>query len=292
MSSPAREAFAKQVAKRRPAWVPLTSEPLSSIRAEKLQSTGFSSLGKALSAEQCDTLRRYFSSKKVEDPYRPQHGWFLPQSTDKPAASHVAYHAAADVLRAPGLLALANDPILLDTVAQFLGCKPTIAYMASWWSYPTEMGAQQAEYFHRDVDDWRFVKLFVYLTDVGPRNGPHIYVTQSSRSDRLRRIGRFSNEEVEEAFGVQNVKTVTGEAGDAFLEDTFGVHKGQPVVEGHRLIFQVVYSIFEQPYGPKRPIAHDAQNISVNVAGLDPFVNRVYVNAQTVAPDKQAVNQL
>ena len=30
---------------------------------------------------------------------------------------------------------------------------------------------RHAENFHRDVDDLKFIKLFVYLTDVGDENG-------------------------------------------------------------------------------------------------------------------------
>jgi hypothetical protein len=70
---------------------------------------------------------------------------------------------------------------------------------------------------------------------------------------------------------------MTGCAGDAFLEDTFGIHKGQPVVEGRRLIFQVVYSMFQQPYGPRRPVS-PVGSANLTAQPVDPWVNRVYVS--------------
>jgi hypothetical protein len=177
-------------------------------------------------------------------------------------------------LRAPYLLALANHPRILAVAAQFLGCKPTIGYLAAWWSYHTGIGPQQAEQFHRDVDDWKFVKLFVYLTDVGETCGPHVYVLGSSTRSELTEIRRFSEEEVRMAFGEDGILTMTGKAGVGFLEDTFGIHKGKPVAQGARLIFQAVYALSRLPYGPKAPVLPRS---AVTTTGIDAWINRVYI---------------
>jgi hypothetical protein len=189
---------------------------------------------------------------------------------------HIAHHEAEDVIRAPYILALANRPELLEVAETFLGCKPTISYIAVWWSYPTETGPQQAENYHRDVDDWRFLKLFVYLTDVDENNGPHFYVIESAGSKKMRTLGRFKDDAVKQAFGGQSIRCITGEAGTAFLENTFGIHKGCPVESGHRLVCQVVYSMFPLPYGPREPVlkAHELEGADCE---LDPFINRVYL---------------
>jgi hypothetical protein len=174
-------------------------------------------------------------------------------------------------------LALANDPRILAIAGQFLGCKPTIGYVAAWWSYHTGKGAQQAELFHRDVDDWKFVKLFVYLIDVNESDGPHVYVRHSARSAKLAEIRRFTEDEVRQAFGDNNVVAITASAGQGFLEDTFGIHRGLPVTSGHRLIFQVVYSMFPIPYGPRRPVVSPKEIVEAHFTTLDPWINRLYV---------------
>jgi hypothetical protein len=121
------------------------------------------------------------------------------------------------------------------------------------------------------------LKLFVYLTDVDEKNGPHVYVSYSSASEKLRQIRRFSNEEVVSAFGKENILNLTGRAGEGFLEDTFGIHKGQPVAEGTRLLFQVVYSMRSLPYGPKKPVARFEEVELAEQGKLDPWINRVYL---------------
>ncbi|MGZ9710860.1 hypothetical protein ACXX82_08625 [Glaciimonas sp. GNP009] len=262
----------------RPTSLPVRSDyDELSKHSAALQGAGISHLGALLTQAQCEELRKYFSGKLVCDDYRPETPPYLPGSNARHPESHVAHHSPGDILCAPYLLQLANDPRILDIAATFLGCKPTIGYLAAWWSYHTETGAQQAEHFHRDVDDWRFLKLFIYITYVDEKNGPHIYVAHSSSSAKLREIRRFEDAEVVAAFGQNNILQLTGRAGEGFLENTYGLHKGQPVKEGTRLIFQVVYSMFALPYGPKVPVIKQNEWTSQNAFVPDPWINRLYI---------------
>lgn len=274
-----RSALARRIAGLRPAMDAAgPPDAPADERLQLLRTRGLAPVGRVLDAAQCESLVNYFSALDVYDPYRPGSPTFKPLGPGRHENAHIAHHTAADVSRAPHLLRLANDPSVLATVAQFLGCKPSLAYMAAWWSYATPLGAQQAEFFHRDVDDWRFVKLFVYLTDVDHQSGPHVYVAETANSPKLAQIRRFSDEEIATQFSPENVLTMTGQAGDAFLEDTFGIHKGQPVSRGHRLIFQAVYSMHELPYGPPHPVIDMPTARAIHPdAALDSWINRFYV---------------
>lgn len=278
MAPRSRRWLAARVAQRKPMAPDGGSDADVASACKELGESGITMLGELVGPEACTELRTYFSQREVHDPYRPGTPHFLPDGTERHPDAHIAHHSAADVVRAPYLLALANSPKILAIVGKFLGCKPTIGYLAVWWSYQTDKGAQQAEHFHRDVDDWRIVKLFIYLTDVGPQSGPHIFVQHSSNSPSLTKIRRFSDEEVVDAFGVANVLTMTAAAGQGFLEDTFGIHKGQPVESGTRLIFQAVYSMNALPYGPQQVVI-DLNSVQSTDPGqrFDPWVNRVYV---------------
>ncbi len=247
-------------------------------RTDSLNSDGISRYDGLLEPRQAAELCDYFMSKPVQDPYRKQARGFLPDSPARNPVSHIAHHDARDVVLAPYLLAVANRPDILAIASRFLGCKPTLGYLAAWWSYHTELGAQEAENFHRDVDDWRFLKLFIYLTDVGPSNGPHVYVRTSAGSPLLRRIRRFDDGDVRQAFGQENIIQLTAGAGDAFLENTFGIHKGQPVMQGRRLIFQAVYSMSPLPYGPKEPVARADEVGPLGSGRPDPWINRLYLS--------------
>jgi len=268
-----REQCAKQLARFRPAHA-FESPGGAPPAASALATVGLVHLGRVLSVEECGRIQSYLRDRPVRDPYRSWHGAYLPESAARHPHSHIAHHAPSDVVCAPHLLALANRRDILDLAASVLGCKPTISYLAAWWSYPTDRGAQHAEFFHRDVDDWRFLKLFVYLTPVGRDNGPHVYVRGSAASDKMRAIRRYEDLEVERTFGKGSTVALTGAAGEAFMEDTSGLHKGQPVVGSPRLIFQAVYSMFAMPYGPRRPLG----DVGVlGQGGFDPWINRVYI---------------
>jgi hypothetical protein len=219
-------------------------------------------------------LRKYFADKTCSDPYRPGHQPFNPVN-GFPQGTHVAYFGEELIAGAPHVFEIINNPVLLGAVARVLGAKPTIGFIAAWWSLPAADGtAQQAENFHRDVDDWRFVKYFVYLTDVDEESGPHIFIPGSHKQNKLTSIRRYTEEEVAEAFGAGNEKRFVGPAGTSFLENTYGFHRGLPAETKPRLIFQATYTLRPIPYGPKMPVAKLGRDGVPDY--IDPYINRIY----------------
>jgi len=273
MSSAARGRITRWAARFRPG--PLADA--DTVGLQDLHERGIFHLGRILTEAQATEIREYFRGKSVKDTYRPEQGYFLPESDQRHPHSHTAHHDARDIVMAPHLFPVVNSPAVLSVVSRYLGCRPTLGSMSAWWSYPTGIGAQHAEYFHRDVDDWKFVKLFIYLSDVGLENGPHVYVSCSTSSERLRRIARFEDAEVVTAFGDKNVLTLTGRAGEGFLEDTFGLHKGQPLQHGMRLMFSATYCMFALPYSPVAPVASYGEVAQQHRIEVDPWTNRLYV---------------
>jgi hypothetical protein len=65
----------------------------------------------------------------------------------------------------------------------------------------------------------------------------------SHREPRLLERRRYKDEEVVAEFGESRILEIQGKAGDAFIEDTFGLHKGQLPRTGHRLLAQFRYSV-------------------------------------------------
>lgn len=269
-SSASREKMADLIAMTRPH--KSTIEGDSSLRT-----VGNIDLGHLLSPEQVEEVLTWFKSRPVINHYRQEDGPFLPCSEDRHPDGHVANHDHVDVVNAPHLLELANRPDILAHAEAFLGCKPQITMMSAWWSYPTAKGPQHAENFHRDIDDWRFVKFFVYLTDVGLDNGPHVYILNSAGSDKLPGYDRYTDEQVAEAYGLNNVKVITGEAGTGFLENTYGQHKGTNLMNGIRLLFQVVYGMNPLPSSPSDPVVLRSGPGGERFAKFDPYVNRIYI---------------
>ena len=110
------------------------------------------------------------------------------------------------------------DPYILSLAQSYLGCFPTLYSLNSWWHlYKGNTYGTQNN--HRDHDDFRFLALFIYLTDVDETKGPHIFYPGTQN-------GSESSESV----------AITGKAGTAILADTFAIHRGQPLQQDSRLV--------------------------------------------------------
>lgn len=270
----ARDAAANRVAQ----VLPRSGTALSPERrgeADALSRDGFAFLPGLVSREQVDDVLAYCTDLPAHDPYRPQLGTFRAPD-EVPPVTHVSHYANDAILNAPHLLSIANDPRVLDVVEAFLGAKPTIGALRLWWSTPTASGEpEHAENFHRDIDDLRFIKLFVYLTDVDDESGPHIYARGSHRENVLTTVGRFTDEQVAEAVGSDKIMRLKGPAGTAFVESTYGLHRGLPPISKPRLVFQPLYTLRPVIFGPSRPV----RSQTPAEAGLDPYVNRVFLRS-------------
>jgi ectoine hydroxylase-related dioxygenase (phytanoyl-CoA dioxygenase family) len=267
----ARERIADTCARLLPP--PSQPAPASSSRVRQLEQRGYTMLEGICSAEQADALYRELRDVHCHDPHRKELGVFTRDTV--PGVTRVAQLDVAALLRSPAAMRLANHPDVLSVVEGWLGARPTALFTA-WWSIATDGPAEHAQLFHRDKDDWRFVKLFVYLTDVDDQSGPHVYVPGSHRPLRGEFSGqrRYQDEEVEREYGKDATRLFTGARGTAFLENTYGLHKGLPPRRGERLIFQVTYSLFPLLYAPDQPLVKSSEL----PFEYDPYVHRLYVD--------------
>lgn len=168
------------------------------------------------------------------------------------------------LLRAPGLLSLATDPLALGLAERHLGAPPILIDMSAWRSFAGEDGAKEAksaQHFHYDQDDYRFCKLFIYLTDVDDGGGPHVYVPATHLSDTIAarrppegspergefdgwyfKTLRKSERDVVRWLGINPVN-ITGPTGSRFMVNTEGIHRGNPPATHDRWVLQCVYAI-------------------------------------------------
>ena len=102
---------------------------------------------------------------------------------------------------------------------------------------------EQAENLHRDNDVIRFLKYFIYLTEVTEESGPHIFVESSHTVSKGLDIRLYQDNEVETLFNKDKFRKFIGKKGLSFMEDTYGFHKGQPAKTQKRLLLQIRYSI-------------------------------------------------
>jgi hypothetical protein len=193
--------------------------------------------------------------------------------SERPQSAHYSLNT---VLRCPNILALANSPSVIRIVTDYLGCKPTISQIGLRWTFPSSDSALDFTHqLHRDYDDWRFVKLFVYLTDVDAASGPHVFVAESHcTSGRFRCSSYYSRQDVERSFGQANIKSLLGPGGSGFFADTFGIHKGEVPLSRPRLLLGIEYSLLPNYSLVYKPTAVPG------AAVFDPYINRLLI-AQT-----------
>jgi hypothetical protein len=157
---------------------------------------------------------------------------------------------------------LMADPTLLQIAQVYLGCDPVADVLSMWWhtNAHNQPDAEAAQFYHFDLDRIAWLKVFVYLTDVGPENGPHSFVLGSHQSRTIpwsmRRKGyaRLGDDEVEAVFGRERCLEMTAPRGSIIIEDTRGLHKGNAVRGAPRLILQLQLSnsLFGGAYPPAR----------------------------------------
>ena len=264
-----RQRMASSVASRLPRFASAAPDARATGLVQKLRDDGIAFTPSLLDAAQLDDIRRYALAHKCHDRTRPENGEF--DIADPHPLCHTAVYSDEATLNCPHALDTVNHPLVLQAIGDLFGCKPTISNISMWWSLPGHAKAEHAELFHRDVDDWLFIKLFIYITDVDAGSGPHVFVRGSHNSPKLGKIARYTDEQVAQEFGQDNVLSLTAPAGTSFLENTYGMHKGQLPSASRRLLLQAQYSlrpISILEYSPRKAEASTA---------LDSYINRLYV---------------
>jgi hypothetical protein len=162
-------------------------------------------------------------------------------------------HFLEAVLDCPAAAAVARNRWLHAVAAEYLGAAPKIIATRLWWSFPaaaanqTDLSLASQDSFHFDLDDWKQIKFFFYLTDVDERTGPHIYARGSHARRPLSHqftlfVGK-PDAAIIAAYGAEALETVTGPAGSGFVEDPFGFHTGSVVQRDRRLILEISFGI-------------------------------------------------
>lgn len=236
----------------------------SAGHVDRLNRDGFTILDRKLSPGTIESIVRFSEGIGCYDMYRSERI----DPKNPPTETHVAEFKRSELVRFAPILDIANDPGLLEIAQGFLGARPTISNINMWWSFGGRKQPKHAQLFHRDIDDWKFCKLFIYLTDVTADSGPHVYVRKSSNSPAFRKPRRYSDEEIEKEFGKENVLKFIDTKGAAFIVDTYGFHKGLLPVTGDRLLLQVQYSL--DPIG-----LEEYSPVKLDAAGHDPYINRL-----------------
>ena len=183
---------------------------------------------------QSDPRRQTFVDlTREENPISPEHRY---------------YHLLNPHEQCEAVRRIAHDPFATEVARRYLGTEPVLANCVIWWSYPPadlerDTAPLEDYAFHFDIDDYKFLKLFLYLNDVDEDNGPHVIIAGAHRRrtifEKLHR--RLTHQQALTRYGDQ-IRTMTGRRGTGFFEDTFCYHKGARPKK-RRLVLQIEYVI-------------------------------------------------
>jgi hypothetical protein len=234
--------------------------------ADQLRRDGYIVFPTALGLDACDRLMKLALSTPAKvrrmdnEPaiVTPLSVLFDPS---KPLAVRYDYSPSV-LLDDPDVQHLLADASILQVVQEYLGCAPLSDVLSMWWhtGFHAQPDSEAAQFFHFDMDRVKWLKIFVYITDVGPENGPHSFVRGSHRSGAIpneflrRGYVRLLDDEVASTYPAEDVLQFSAPRGSIIIEDTRGLHKGANVTGAPRLILQLQFSnsLFGTNYPPAK----------------------------------------
>ena len=159
-----------------------------------------------------------------------------------------------------GLLA---DPSLLAIAQSYFNCLPRVDMLGMWWhsNFHACPDSEAAQLYHFDMDRVRWLKIFIYLTDVGPNDGPHHFVSGSHQTGAIpekilnKGYNRLSDDEVIQSFGEKKLVEFCAPKGSIIVEDTRGLHKGDVVKANGRSRLMLQLQLSNSLFGGTAPSA-------------------------------------
>lgn len=156
-----------------------------------------------------------------------------------------------DLIDNPDVQKLMADMSFVSVAQEYLGASPVLDVVSMWWhtAYSSVPDKAAAQYFHFDMDRIKWLKFFIYLTDVDSDAGPHTFIRGSHKRGGiplgLRSAGyaRLSDDEVRKYYDDKDFIEFNAPRGTIIAEDTSGLHKGKHVLKGDRLLLQMQFSV-------------------------------------------------
>lgn len=147
---------------------------------------------------------------------------------------------------------LAEHPAMLECAAQYLEDAPVLKAFNVWYTLPCSQSRapSDSQLWHRDEDDTRIFKVFLYLTDVTLACGPLTYIPgthagKASWHPKLyldyANVPRATDGAMMNVVPEAEWVRATGDVGTVVLADTTGWHKGGYGTED-RVLFTALYT--------------------------------------------------
>ena len=258
----------------------------------QLDRDGYYVFENALSPEFCDNVVRQsleldylIMGDEAASRGAPQTGRF-----DRSRPQAPQYGATRDdTTDIPEVQQLISDPSIIAVAQNYLKSKPIFTGIYMGWSAAVKDTPDQnaAQEFHWDMERIKWLRFFIYLTDVGPENGPHCFIRGTHRAGAIPKdlleLGyvRHRDGTIIQRYGSDNYREFTGRRGTIIAEDSRGFHKAKMPTSGDRLL--LAFEVSNTTFGVNK--RHLIRN--VHVPQLGEFARqfpRIYSNLDFAKP--------
>lgn len=248
----------------------LDQQDLADIES-KLERDGYCVFEDCLSPEFCERIVQHtlaIDCQAMSDEISAQAGpiRFARYDRQNPVAAKYALTEddTTDIAEVQQLIA---DPSLIAVAQNYLKAKPIFSGISLWWSPSVKEipDADAAQEFHWDMERIRWLRYFIYLTDVSAENGPHCFIEGTHRTGAIPRdlldrgYVRHSDETILGTYGEKAYHEFVGRRGTIIAEDSRGFHKGALPRRGDRLL--LAFELSSSTFGANK--RHLIRNIHV-----------------------------
>ena len=185
----------------------------------------FDELRTAVEQLEVDWTDKLATERQQAQSYDPKRKTFILQMLGtKPTLDPTSIYARFALQ--PAILELANAYFEMYTQLRFYNV---------WHTLRTEAAPRESQLWHRDRDDHRILKLFVYLSDIDSSAGALTYATGTHTNGQRRANPEFSmegtvkrttDEQMARVVPATQWLTAAGTEGTLVFADTSGFHKG------------------------------------------------------------------
>ncbi len=165
-----------------------------------------------------------------------------------PPQCNTAHALTKDIYSSSYIQKLTHSKLLLSIASAYLKTEVQLLNSCLWYSFASSKPTSEAaQFYHFDLDTLKWLKVFIYLSDVTKQNGPHEYIEGShipgSKPAELLMRGycRLTDKEIDNFFEGKR-KQALGSAGTIVFADTRCFHKGTNPMTGYRLVLQAIYA--------------------------------------------------
>ena len=154
------------------------------------------------------------------------------------------------------IIDLATTEPIFNVASEFYKCIPSLGVSKIHKSLVNDLPKSGTNFFHYDRNSLWFLKAFIYLNNVDENGGPFTYV-EGSHKNKIKNLNnrkqqmesfRFTDEEITDYYGKDNIKQITGEVGDVIFANTVGIHRGTKTLEKERTMITMNFVIHPEDW--------------------------------------------